>query len=295
MKFPNFLSFFNFSKAQAKGILFLFSSIAILQVLVFYLDFKVPLKSNPDKEKWMLIQTEIDSAKTNLKFAKPKIYPFNPNFISDYKGYKLGMSVAEIDRLHTFRKKNSYVNSAEDFQKVTLVSDSLLNELAPYFKFPSWVTQKKNQINGSYKPVFTKTQHGIVLKDINEASQEDLIAVYGIGEKLASRILVEKERFGFFLSMEQFQFIWGLSPEAIQDLHKRFTVKSSTTISLKKIAINELSIKELSKFPYFNYTLAKEIVKYRSMNGDIKEIADLTKIKGMPNDKIKIIALYLEF
>jgi hypothetical protein len=31
------------------------------------------------------------------------------------------------------------------------------------------------------------------------------------------------------------------------------------------------------------------------MNGDIKEIADLTKIKGMPNDKIKIIALYLEF
>jgi hypothetical protein len=31
------------------------------------------------------------------------------------------------------------------------------------------------------------------------------------------------------------------------------------------------------------------------MNGDIKGVDDLTKIKGMPNDKIKIIALYLEF
>jgi hypothetical protein len=31
------------------------------------------------------------------------------------------------------------------------------------------------------------------------------------------------------------------------------------------------------------------------MNGAIIETADLTKIKGMPNDKIKIIALYLDF
>jgi len=95
--------------------------------------------------------------------------------------------------------------------------------------------------------------------------------------------------------MEQFQFIWGLQPEAIRDLQKKFTITSSSIASFKKIAVNDLSIKELSKFPYFNYSLAKEIVKYRSMNGDIKEIADLTKIKGMPNDKIKIIALYLEF
>jgi DNA uptake protein ComE-like DNA-binding protein len=31
------------------------------------------------------------------------------------------------------------------------------------------------------------------------------------------------------------------------------------------------------------------------MNGPIVETEDLTKIKGMPNDKIKIIALYLDF
>ncbi len=105
--------------------------------------------------------------------------------------------------------------------------------------------------------------------------------------------MIEKEKFGAFVSMEQFQFIWGISPEAIEDLQKRFFVKNTSTIT--KIAINELSIKELAKFPYFNYAIAKEIVIYRSMNNGIKEIADLTKIKGMPNEKIKIIALYLEF
>jgi hypothetical protein len=66
------------------------------------------------------------------KPLKPKIYPFNPNFITDFKGYKLGMSVTEIDRLLAFRKTNRYVNSAAEFQQVTQVSDSLLAQIAPF-------------------------------------------------------------------------------------------------------------------------------------------------------------------
>ncbi|WP_366871233.1 hypothetical protein [Flavobacterium sp.] len=46
--------------------------------------------------------------------------------------------------------------------------------------------------------------------------------------------------------------------------------------------------------PYLNYYSAKEIVTYRSMNGTIKT-EDLIKIKDFPVEKIKIIALYLEF
>ena len=65
-------------------------------------------------------------------------------------------------------------------------------------------------------------------------------------------------------------------------------------LNLPKIQINEASVKELSAFPYFKYPISRNIVVYRSMNGDIK-LDDLTKIKGMPIDKIKIIALYLDF
>lgn len=86
--------------------------------------------------------------------------------------------------------------------------------------------------------------------------------------------------------------IWGLSPEVIENLNKSFHV--SSTNSIKKININSASTKELSQFPFFRYNLAKEIVTYRTMNGDIK-IEDLTKIKGFPVEKLKIIALYLEF
>ena len=246
-----------------------------------------------EDKAWLLIQSEIDSLKNIQSTKKDTIYPFNPNYITDYKGYKLGMSIQEIDRLHAYRKQGKFVNSAEDFQQVTKVSNLFLSKISPYFKFPDWVKNKGTATSEKFHKFLSKEREKIIQKDINVATREDLIAVYGIGEKLADKILQEKENLGGFVSMEQFQFMWGISPEAISDLEKRFTVKSQ--IGIKKIAINDLSQKELAKFPYFNYALAKEIVIYRTMNSGIKNIDDLTKIKGMPNEKIKIIALYLEF
>ena len=213
------------------------------------------------------------------------------NFITDFKGYKLGMSVAEIDRLLAYRKTNKYVNSASEFQQVTKVSDSLLHTIAPYFKFPDWVTNKK-EFHSYSKIPFDKVAKIIVL-DINEAKSEDLIKVYGIGEGLSARILKEKEKFGGFVSMEQMKDIWGLSPEVIERLEKEFKV--SPLVKVKKIAVNNASVKELAQFPYFRYALAKSIVTYRSMNGDIKNAKDLLKINGFPVEKVNIIALYLDF
>ena len=288
---PQLKSYFIFSKSHRVGIVLLLLLIVIAQLCYFFISNQKA--TNSEDTQWLLAQNEIDSIKQQMAAKKDTIYPFNPNFISDYKGYKLGMSTQEIDRLHQYRAQNKYVNSAAEFQKVTLVSNAVLEKISPYFKFPEWVSAKQEKSNKTFQVFAPREKKEVIVKDINLATKEDLIAVYGIGEKLADKILIEKEKFGGFVSMEQFQFIWGISPEAIQDLQKRFVVKNTNSIT--KIAINDLSIKELSKFPYFNYSLAKEIVIFRTMNNGIKEIADLTKIKGMPNEKIKIIALYLEF
>jgi DNA uptake protein ComE-like DNA-binding protein len=98
---------------------------------------------------------------------------------------------------------------------------------------------------------------------------------------------------GAFVSMEQMQDVWGLSPEVIAELNKHFNVQSVATV--RKIRINDSSLKELAQFPYFRYSLAKQIVTYRSMNGNISSTADLIKINGFPVGRADIIALYLEF
>ena len=55
------------------------------------------------------------------------------------------MKPTEIDRLFAYRNKNLFVNSAKEFQAITKVSDSLLEKLAPHFKFPKWVEQMNKQ------------------------------------------------------------------------------------------------------------------------------------------------------
>jgi DNA uptake protein ComE-like DNA-binding protein len=294
MTFKTIGAYFKFSREQRTSLFLLFAIIIVLQMVYFYVDFSLVTKNSSEKEKWLSLQSQIDSMKQEKMDYVPKIYPFNPNFITDYKGYKLGMSVPEIDRLLAFRKGNRYVNSAKEFQLVTKVSDSLLKAISPYFKFPDWVNNKKEfkEYKKYSKTAFAKKEK-IVIIDINQASQEDLIKIYGIGEAISLRILKLKESLGGFVSMEQMKDVWGLSPEVIADLNSHFMV--SALPNLKKIDINNASIKELSQFPYFKYPLAKQIVTYRSMNGDIKTKEDLSKIKDFPVDKVTIIALYLDF
>ena len=290
-------SLFHFSKDQRKGILLLFIIIIGLQLGSYFLDFSNDDKSTPEKQNWLSLQSNIDSLKSEKPQSTYKIYPFNPNFITDFKGHKLGMSVEQIDRLLAFRKQGKFANSPEEFQKVTGISDSLLNAISPYFKFPDWVNKKNSNQNGSNgwvdysKDKYEKKEKKIVVLDINSATKEDLMKVYGIGEAISDRILKQKEVFGQFVSMEQMNDVWGLSPEVIEKLNQSFKVVNPKP---KKININNASIKELGQFPYFKYPISKNIVTYRSMNGDLK-IEDLTNIKAFPVDKIKIIALYLEF
>ncbi|HWS59570.1 MAG TPA: helix-hairpin-helix domain-containing protein [Flavobacterium sp.] len=294
MIFDTIQSFFKFSRQQRTGVFLLFIIIIAFQLAIFFVDFSSFSPASPEKENWLSLQSQIDSLKQEKLDYVPKIYPFNPNFITDYKGYKLGMSVQEIDRLLAFRKQNKYVNSAKEFQAVTKVSDSLLNAISPYFKFPDWVKNKKEfkEYNKYDNTAFAKKEK-IVIIDINQATQEDLIKIYGIGEAISLRILKFKESLGGFVSMEQMNDVWGLSPEVIENLNSHFNVLVSPNV--KKIDINNASIKELSLFPYFKYPISKNIVTYRSMNGDIKNIEDLTKIKGLSIEKAKIIALYLDF
>jgi DNA uptake protein ComE-like DNA-binding protein len=281
---------------QQKGVIILVFIIFVIQIIILFGDnlFSNTKSSNTD-ESWLSHQKTLDSLnKIDGYFSQ--LQPFNPNFISDYKGFKLGMNTNEIDRLHAFRQSNKFINSVKEFQLITKVSDSLLAVISPYFKFPDWVNQRRDYQNfdKNYIPKSerTYTPKAIVVQDFNQASGDDLVKIYGIGDATATRILEFREKLGALVSMSQLDDIWGLSPEVKTELLKRYEIKSFN--GAKLIKINQLSAKELSKFHYFNFAFAKQIIVYRSMHGNIKK-EDLTKINGCPLDKLSIIELYLDF
>ncbi|MGD1946098.1 MAG: ComEA family DNA-binding protein [Croceivirga sp.] len=282
----NVKSHFSFNKQERSGILYLLLLIIVLQL--FYLGLKYyPFKT--DKNRFEL-DIENQSAYDSLvifskKENKSAIKMFNPNFISDFKGYSLGMSIDEIDRIKRFRAQDKWINSIEEFQTITKVSDSLLKTISPFFKFPDWVNKKKKRLEGRAKEKL------IVLKDLNKASALELQQIRGIGEKLSARIVKFRNRLGGFLVDEQLYDVYGLEPEVIKRVLKQYQVLYPPNI--KKININTANIDELTTLVYFKYKMAENIVRYREENGPFESKEDLFNVVGFPINKIDRIALYL--
>ncbi|MBL4939130.1 MAG: helix-hairpin-helix domain-containing protein, partial [Lutibacter sp.] len=224
-------SHFTYNKRQRNGIFFLLLIIVSLQSVFFFVNFSSPKTIDLSSEEIALFQHEMDSLKkVELEKKTLKIYPFNPNFISDFKGYQLGMSLEEIDKLHTFRNKGSYINSTKQFQQITAVNDSLLRKISPYFKFPKWTTSNKSYvIKNSNKPI--KKQ------DINKINETDLRVVNGIGEKLAYRIIQYRTKLQGFSFNNQLYEVWNLDKEVVDRVLNHFEVMEPPII--KKININE--------------------------------------------------------
>jgi DNA uptake protein ComE-like DNA-binding protein len=240
------------------------------------------------------VQAKMDILKEKaLQKDSVKVYHFNPNFINDYKGYTLGMSIDEINRLHAFRKQNQYVNSPEEFQKVTLVSDSLLAIISPYFRFPEWTqkTKRKSEVGNKVAKNSEYDQNSIVIKDLNKATSEDLKSVHGIGDKLSQRILKFRNRLGGFLVDDQLYDVYGLEPHVVKIALKSFRVIEKPDI--KKININMASLEEMVQLVYLRKSVAQRIVEYRNINGGISSFDELTEIEDFPSDKIDRIKLYL--
>lgn len=283
-------SHFTFSKQQRNGIFLLVLIIIILQCIYFYLDFSSE-DIQVDNKELVKFQNEIDSLKlVQLEKSKPRIYPFNPNYITDFKGASLGMSNEEIDRLLTFRKEDKWINSTQQFQEVTKVSDSLLNEIAPYFKFPEWVTNPKpSNTNYSYN---NKPKTFAQKQDLNMASAKDLQKVNGIGEYYSKAIIkLRNSLSGGFTSDVQLQDVYGLTPEVIEKITNEFTVKTPRLI--KKINLNTGTIDELVTIQHIDYDIAQNIIEERALRDGFMSINELIKVKDFPVNKIDIIQLYL--
>ena len=282
-------SHFKFSKSQRNGIFLLVLIIIALQCLYFFLDVSNS-EYKVNSEELKRYEQEIDSLKQiELQKRSPKIFPFNPNYITDYKGYTLGMSNEEIDRLLKFREQGEWINSVKQFQEVTQVSDSLLNKISPYFKFPEWVTnpkQKQSFSNNSKPKTFAEKQ------DLNIATAEQLQRVNGIGEYYSKKIIELRNKFvGGFISDVQLQDVYGLTPEVIEKITNEFVVKTPRPI--QKINLNSATVDELVTVQHIDYDLAYNIIEQRQLKEGFTSLDELIKVKGFPVNKIEIIKLYL--
>lgn len=264
-------------KRKARAVFLLLLLMLGLQAAIFYVN-----KSQASIDFFHYdakLQHKIDSLK--LAVSKPIIYPFNPNYISDYRAYFLGLSPDEIDRLHHYRAQGKWINSAAQFQAITKVSKQWMIRFSPYFDFPFPKKQK------------TKSTSNLVTNrrfDLNTISAKSLQRIPGIGPVLSQRIVKYKTYLKAFSSLDQLREVYGLSPEVLERLHRQVFIDSLPLI--QKIDLNQADINQLANLPYLNREEAKKNVFLRTRKGKI-DFSSLHSIKGFDSLKIKRLTLYL--
>ncbi len=287
----NSKSSFWYNKSQRRGILLLSFLIISLQICYYYIDFSSNIFITLNTTEINMFQTKIDSLKhIEVENRKPKIYPFNPSFITDYKGYKLGMNTQEIDKLLTYRKQGKYINSPKQFQKVTGISNSLLNKLKPYFKFPDWINKEKKNNHNIIK-VFKGEKSNLNFCNANELQKID-----GIGEKLSKRIIKYRNSIGSFKSKEQLQKVYGLKQEVVAKILNRYYIIKVETLNSNEFD-NTTTTKDLNKATAIDLKtingigeiLANRIIKYRTKIKGFYFSDQLKEVYGLSPEVIKKI------
>lgn len=231
-----------------------------------------------DREASRYWSLKIDSLITEATPSQAALNPFNPNYLSDYRAYVLGLPNSLVDRIAAHRAAGQWIRKPADFQQIAQLPDTTMERLLPYFKFPKPFVKKTNQRSKSIK------------KDINSATLSQLEAVYGIGAVLADRILRYKESLQAFTDMDQLDEVYGLSPAVLQRLKNSFVI--SDTFSLQRLAFETASLGALAALPYVSYEEARWLVRQRTQQPDIP-LDSLLNQAGWSLNKVQRIKLYL--
>jgi competence ComEA-like helix-hairpin-helix protein len=137
------------------------------------------------------------------------------------------------------------------------------------------------------KPVY-KTETSVI-NDINSADVNAFIALPGIGEKLAGRIINFRDKLGGFYAVEQVKETYGLPDSTFQMIRQYLKLNTG----VKKININTASKEDLKSHPYIRWNLANAIVEYRNQHGAFKTLEELKNIVVIDETTYKKTSPYL--
>ncbi len=126
---------------------------------------------------------------------------------------------------------------------------------------PGYITKVYNSEQKSGSPV-----------DINSCDSAALESLHGIGPVLSSRIIKFRKLIGGFISVDQLREVYGLPEETLKLNSANLYADTS---KIRKIRINSAGYKELIRHPYFKKEEVSDIIKYRKLKGEIKNVNEL--------------------
>ena len=309
--------YFNFTRKERIGIIFLLSFIIIFLFLPFFFPYFISKPkydhSRFEKEIAALNIKQHDSTDLSggknfdennyqeyyqpsdknyySKALKGELFYFDPNTLSVEGWKRLGIREKTANTIQKYISKGGRFYKPEDIGKIWGLHQEQVSRLLPYVRIEA---RPANDFSASktsepYKP-YEKTKYTAAAIDINNADTSAFIALPGIGSKLANRIIAFREKLGGFYKVEQVAETYALPDSTFQKIKDKLTFSNSL---VKKININKATLDELKIHPYIRYNIANAIVQYRTLHGEFITVGDIKKIMIITDDIYIKLSPYL--
>ncbi len=128
--------------------------------------------------------------------------------------------------------------------------------------------------------------------DLNSCDSTALEKLPGIGPVLARRIIKYRNLLGGFAYVEQLKEVYGLRDSTYKLISDRL---SADPAAVRRIDINKADFRQLIRLPYFEKYEVSSILKYRDLEGSIKNIDELVNNKLITAEKAGKIRAYVIF
>lgn len=228
------------------------------------------------------------------------LFYFDPNTLSFAGWQKLGIREKTIKTIQNYLLKGGRFRHKNDLEKIYGMRSNDVKILLPYIQIKpeaSVFTSDHNRYTSTTEMLPQSRRHSrfehvnaSLTLDINTADTSALIALPGIGSKLASRIIHFREKLGGFYSLDQLSEVFGLADSVFQRIRPGLKISAE---NIGTININTTSANELKQHPYFRQNIGNAIVEYRLQHGVYTSKEDLLKIDIVTPEVFEKIAPYV--
>lgn len=206
---------------------------------------------------------------------------FDPNALSKEEWMQFGLSEKQASIVLKFTKRG--IHSNDELQKIKFIPKKTYENIKDFTQYPppESETTKKQLVQGTSSPALVNT---------NEASEEELMKIKGLGPFYARQIIKYQQQLGGFVRKEQILEVWKMTPEIYAQIQAQLSCETST---IRKLSINQASAEELQAHPYLNWNQANSIVKMRMQKGGYKSIDEIRESVIIDQETFEKVRPYL--
>jgi len=289
--------YFNFTKKERRGIIYIVALILLLTALpLLFPFFSKEEKVDSSEFEKEIAQLSIDSSSKkiyskrdedyqndytpgykNYESSKPvELFYFDPNTATATDWIKLGIKPRTAETIQKYVSKGGKFYKPEDIKKIWGLSEKDAQRLIPFVSIKNTPKNFSNPGQNQIAEKTTFTKKLLLQKvEINIADTSDYIALPGIGSKLSKRIIAFREKLGGFYSVDQIAETYMLPDSTFQKI-KAYLVLDNKAI--KKININNATVDEMKSHPYIRYQIANAIFQYKQQHGKFNTVDEIKKI-----------------